>query len=221
MASRAGLTVLRRSFGSRTTREARPSTRHCSMTARVRSTQHHFEQPSPNRLILAAHGTRDFRIPSRLCRQFEHEHGVNFWVVAPAPGFEDLEYGSAHILGTVKSFGHLVLIGFEMTLNDGLDHCALAVEVAVDKSGAHVGGLRDARHAGGVKAALDEAALGGIENAFALASRARLDQRRGRAHGLPLWPWLCSRQPPPRASYKVTRLLCSASRVAISPCCAV
>ena len=59
-----------------------------------------------------------------------------------------------------------------MPLDDGLDDQRLAVEVAIDEPGADAGGLRNVRHAGGMKAALDEALLGRIQDALALA-RAR------------------------------------------------
>src|SRR3984957_6539919 len=121
-----------------------------------------------------------------------------------------------------------------MPLDDGLDDHRLAVEVAIGKPGADAGGLCNVRHAGGLEPALDKAFLGRIEDTLALArgagSRGRSCHRGG--SGFPrglgpeiahcaVVPRLCSCQPPPSALYKVTRLFCCASRVAISPCCAL
>ena len=73
------------------------------------------------------------------------------------------------ILGAIEPADQLAQISLEMALDDRLDDGALAVEVAVDEPGTDAGSLRDVRHAGGVKAALDEALLGRIEDALALA----------------------------------------------------
>src|SRR5579863_7895098 len=120
-----------------------------------------------------------------------------------------------------------------MPPDDRLDDHRLAVEVAIDEPGADSGGLRNVCHAGGLESALDKAFLGGVEDSFALAGGAGSCTRfcrRGYAgftgelspevDHCPVVPRLCSCQPPPSALYKVTRLFCCASRVAIKPCCA-
>src|SRR5690606_10698324 len=92
----------------------------------------------------------------------------------------------------------------------------LAVEVAIDETGAHPRSLGDVRHACGVKAMLDEAFLRGDQDPVALRFGA-LAGLRGVSRGAHR---LCSLQPPPSALYRLTRLACSDKRVVINCCCA-
>jgi hypothetical protein len=97
-------------------------------------------------------------------------------------------------------FGHL-------TVDDGAHDGGLAVEVAVQKAGAHARRLRDVGHARGVEAALGEAAVGGGEDALALgagtlgviAGRRRGDHSVPSPVGSSAPPSVRSFHPPPSA----------------------
>ena len=98
----------------------------------------------------------------------------------------------------------------QLALDDGRDDGALVLEITVHEAGAHLRRLRDVRHAGRVKAVLDETLLRRAEDPLALHLGARrVPARADRVpdHGPR------SSQPPPSALYSVTRFVCSARRV--------
>src|SRR5690606_15563225 len=107
---------------------------------------------------------------------------------------------------------------FELPVDDCADDRVLVLEVAIHEAGAHARLLRDVRDARAMEPALDEAQARGFEDALALFDRAFAQDDTGLAcfvdHEEP------SSQPPRSARYSATKSDCSASRVAISPCCA-
>src|SRR5207344_3061896 len=105
----------------------------------------------------------------------------------------------------------------DLPLDDGEHDGVLVLEIAVHQARAHLRGLRDIRHAGRVKAVLDEAFQRRAEDAFTLRLGTRAGFGRTVAevgHG----PFSC--QPPPSTLYSVTRFDCSARRVVINSCSA-
>ncbi len=167
-------------------------------------------------LVGILQGGGNLRVPGRFGAHLEVQRRIHHRRVPGEPQAVCLQDARSKVRRRVQLLDLRAPI-LQLAFDDGPDDCALVLEIPVHEAGAHLRRCSDVRHAGRVKAVLDEALLRRAEDPLALYLGAR--RVLARADGVPDHGPRSS-QPPPSALYRVTRFDCSNWRVTISACCA-
>src|SRR5690625_1928169 len=129
-----------------------------------------FPEIAPAKTVGIFKRARNLRIPARFSTHFEKESRIHDMILTMFPTAQKFQNASSKIsiiLQTADIGAPLMELALDNRENDGV----FVFEIAINKSGAHVGLFRDIGHRGDMKPVLNKAFFSRIENPVSLDFR--------------------------------------------------